>query len=103
MTAEYDDPWASAPLDDPSPVRTAEVAAAESQNCPNGCGPCSRDSVDVGIGIMYGPWGCMCGWSEDSAYDISQGPKTDGGYTVDQWGGLTPPGGYSKHPRGGPQ
>jgi transcription elongation factor Elf1 len=39
---------------------------SEPFKCPE-CGStnCSRDEVDVGVGIMYGPWGCSsCGWSE---------------------------------------
>jgi hypothetical protein len=34
------------------------------------CGDdCYRESVDVGVGIIYGPWGCpSCGWSESSIY-----------------------------------
>jgi hypothetical protein len=51
-----------------------------------------RDEVDVGIGVMYGPWGCPCGWSSDPDYDVSEGPKTtEQGWIVDQWGGLNPP------------
>jgi hypothetical protein len=33
-----------------------------------------RESADVGIGIIYGPFGCPCGWSEDSCFDQSSGP-----------------------------
>jgi hypothetical protein len=41
--------------------------------CPK-CGePCDRESVDVGIGVVYGPWGCICGWSQDPEYDSSDG------------------------------
>ncbi len=59
--------------------------------CPN-CGfECCRDSADVGIGIMYGPWGCECGWSEDERYNTLTGPKrTKNGYVLDQYGGATP-------------
>jgi len=43
--------------------------------CPK-CGEdCDRDSADVGVGVIYGPWGCMCGWSEDPHYDASAGPS----------------------------
>lgn len=61
-------------------------------NCPR-CGePCNRDEVDVQVGIIYGPYGCECGWSEYSAYDVTGGPRLDGhGNQIDQWGGLTPP------------
>jgi hypothetical protein len=61
-------------------------------NCPK-CGEeCSRDSADVGVGIIYGPWGCLCGWSAWSEYDVSEGARVDEhGNHIDQWGGLTPP------------
>lgn len=57
------------------------------------CGEeCWRDSVDVEVGVMYGPWGCPCGWSDNPEYDVSEGPKTTpGGYVIDKWGGATPP------------
>jgi hypothetical protein len=59
--------------------------------CPRcGADDCWRDEVDVGIGVMHGPYGCPCGWSEDERYDITGGPKLEGTYRVDQWGGLTP-------------
>lgn len=58
--------------------------------CPR-CGTeCWRDEVDVGVGVMYGPWGCPCGWSESAEYDVSGGHKMQGRHRVDQWGGLTP-------------
>jgi hypothetical protein len=46
----------------------------EQQHCPK-CGEeCQRDEVDVGVGIIYGPWGCPgCGWSSDPQYDHSEG------------------------------
>lgn len=60
--------------------------------CPRCGSVCGRDEVDVGVGVMYGPWGCYCGWSESAEYDVSEGPKlTPEGYEIDQWGGLTPP------------
>jgi hypothetical protein len=60
--------------------------------CPR-CGrDCDRDEVDVQVGIIYGPWGCYCGWSEHDAYDVTGGPRLDEhGCQIDQWGGLTPP------------
>ncbi|MEU4558401.1 hypothetical protein AB0F72_08425 [Actinoplanes sp. NPDC023936] len=60
--------------------------------CPN-CGVmCDRDEADVGVGIIYGPWGCYCGWSERAEYNLLDGPKlTPDGYELDQWGGATPP------------
>lgn len=57
------------------------------------CGTdCRRDEVDIGVGIMYGPWGCPdCGWSEQPEYDVSEMLKeTEEGYTLDQFGGATP-------------
>lgn len=65
-------------------------------DCPK-CGEgASRDSADVGVGVMHGPWGCPCGWSESPEYDITAGPKVRDGYRVDQWGGLTPVPGASE-------
>jgi len=60
-------------------------------NCPK-CGrEAWRDEADVGVGIIYGPYGCPCGWSESPEYDLSEGPRvTPEGYVVDQWGGATP-------------
>lgn len=49
----------------------------EESCCPN-CGEVGlyRDEADVGVGIIYGPWGCMgCGWSADKRFDSSQGPS----------------------------
>jgi len=39
------------------------------------CGQeCYRESVDVGVGVIHGPWGCpCCGWSDDPEYDCSEG------------------------------
>jgi hypothetical protein len=65
----------------------------DQQECPNcGC-DCYRDSADVGVGIIYGPWGCQCGWSEDERYNLLGGPKTtEMGGVIDQYGGITPKG-----------
>lgn len=63
--------------------------------CPK-CGErCDRDSVDVGVGVIHGPYGCACcGWSESEEYDLSGGrdPLDDKGGAIDQWGGYHPPG-----------
>lgn len=59
--------------------------------CPK-CGrECDRDEVDVGVGIIHGPYGCVCGWSEDNRYNVfsEEFIKVDG-YVVDSKGGLTP-------------
>jgi hypothetical protein len=64
-------------------------------NCPKCNEPCDRDSVDVGVGVIHGPYGCAnCGWSEDSDYDLSEGrdPVDEKGGAIDQWGGYHPPG-----------
>lgn len=46
----------------------------ESKVCEKCKTPCDRDEVDVGVGVIYGPWGCSnCGWSDDSRYDCSNG------------------------------
>jgi hypothetical protein len=57
-------------------------------NCPHCDESCDRESADVGIGIMYGPWGCpRCGWSENEEYDSREGIRRDGADRVlDQYG-----------------
>lgn len=63
--------------------------------CPKCNDDCWRDSVDIGVGIQYGPWGCPgCGWSEWDCYDLSTGkdPVDDRGGAIDQFGGYHPPG-----------
>lgn len=64
-------------------------------NCPK-CGEsCNRESVDVGVGIIIGPWGCpSCGWSESEEYDLSAGrdPIQEDGSVLDQFGVRYPAG-----------
>lgn len=51
-----------------------------------------QDSVDVGVGVIHGPWGCpCCGWSESEKYDLKFGGglQEDGSY-LDPYGGLLP-------------
>lgn len=70
--------------------------STKGNTCPE-CGQETwRESADVGVGIIYGPYGCgSCGWSEEKRYDQRDGPKfTDKGHRLDQWGGATPPGGH---------
>lgn len=64
----------------------------EKQDCPKCGAECWRESCDVGVGVIYGPFGCpRCGWSDSPEYDISEGPKnTNCGGTIDQFGGVTP-------------
>lgn len=61
--------------------RYAEIRAAERPGphvdgvCP-ACGDeCHREEADVGVGVIYGPWGCACGWSQDPEYDSRFGPN----------------------------
>lgn len=67
----------------------------ETMNCPKCETECWREEADVGVGIIYGPWGCPdCGWSESEEYDLttrSPGPDAKGGY-IDQYGGYWPAG-----------
>lgn len=58
---------------------------------------CTRDSVDNGVGIVYGPYGCpSCGWSEWDEYDLSKGqnPMDEKGGVIDQYGSYHPPGSW---------
>jgi hypothetical protein len=49
-------------------------AVIEQQDCPKCGDKCYREEADVGVGIIYGPWGCPgCGWSENPEYDHSAG------------------------------
>lgn len=62
--------------------------------CPKCDGETHQDSVDVGVGIIHGPIGCIeCGWSEDDEYDMTNDenrkPDAKGGYK-DQFGGYHP-------------
>lgn len=53
-------------------------------SCPN-CGEETwRDSADVGVGVIFGPYGCSCGWSEWDEYNQllgNGGRQANGGYT----------------------
>lgn len=63
--------------------------------CPKCGGECDRDRVDIGVGIMHGPWGCtQCAWSESEEYDLSDGrsPVDAKGGVIDQYGRYHPPG-----------
>ncbi len=69
--------------------------------CPSCGGETNQDSVDVGVGVIHGPRGCIeCGWSEADEYDMTNPANrkpenrqrdANGGYK-DQYGGY--------HPRG---
>lgn len=63
--------------------------------CPKCGDECCRDEADVGVGVIYGPWGCYsCGWSENSSYDSSGGKSPEQAEHphcyVDPCGGMTP-------------
>lgn len=63
------------------------------QKC--GCDECHSDEVDIGVGVVCGPWGCpACGWSELSEYDLSDGKSSvrEDGSAIDQYGGVYPKG-----------
>ena len=69
--------------DEEPPVPDEGVAV-----CPLCETKCWREEADVGVGVLFGPWGCpACGWSEDPQYDQTlpaHQPRTD------QYGGLYP-------------
>lgn len=58
------------------------------RNCPHCAESCDRESCDIGVGRIYGPWGCSnCGWSEYPEYDSRAGVRADGDDRVfDQFG-----------------
>ncbi len=74
----------------------AYTRPSEITKCPKcKCDELHRDEADVGVGIIYGPWGCpQCGWSEHPSYDLSEGkdPVDIKGGAIDQYGGYHPPG-----------
>ena len=62
-------------------------------DCPN-CGNKDlwRDSADVGVCVIYSPYGCECGWSEAEEYNQLEGNggwQENGAYT-DPCGGYWP-------------
>lgn len=65
----------------------------EEMLCPKCGAECWRHSIDIGIGIQYGPFGCPeCCWSESPEYDRSDGktpPCQPEGYYLDQFGAMT--------------
>lgn len=66
--------------------------------CPRCGGECERESADIGVGIIHGPYGCYeCGWSEDFEYDLTN-PDSDA--RTDQWGFLHPTRGHEFRRRG---
>ena len=61
--------------------------------CPKCNDTCKQESVDIGVGVIYGPWGCpSCAWCQDSTYDLSedQSPIRSDGVVFDQYGCLYP-------------
>ena len=74
------------------PNKLHEAMTVEGQ-CPR-CGGCDlyREDVDIGVGTLFGPWGCPdCGWSEDTAYDIDfDGGVQENGSYRDPYGCLLP-------------
>lgn len=69
------------------------ILAETGMNCQK-CGTvCERDSVDIGVGVMHGPYGCPnCRWSEAEEFDLSDGRDAhdEHGGTIDQYGGYYP-------------
>lgn len=70
----------------------------EKMKCPKCNTECDRDEVDVGVGVITGPYGCPnCQWSEYPEYDLSEGkdPLDEKGGMIDQYGGYHPPGSFN--------
>lgn len=61
--------------------------------CPKCKKEVDRQTVDVGVGVISGPYGCFnCGWSEDPHYDCSEewskgNEKREGDGFIDPLGG----------------
>ncbi len=60
--------------------------------CPNCNSECGRDEVHNGVGFIYGPYGCSCGWSEWDEYNqlIGNGGEQEDGSTIDTLGRRHP-------------
>jgi len=81
---------------DGKPMRVPDGHHHETMTVTGQCPHCGeqaqQDSVDVGVGVIFGPWGCSaCGWSESEDYDgeFGGGVQVDGGY-LDPMGNLYP-------------
>jgi len=66
------------------------------ERCPKCSEELYRDEVDIGVGVIHGPYGCSnCGWSESPEYDCLNGPceaqKDYPGRVVDQFGSAHSP------------
>lgn len=59
-------------------------------DCPKCGSACCREEAHNGVMPIYGPYGCVCGWSEWPEYDLSEGqsPRYEDG-TFDQYGSWT--------------
>lgn len=57
-------------------------------DCPKCGSACGREEAHNGVGLVCGPYGCICGWSEWPEYDLSDGqsPRYEDGI-FDQYGG----------------
>ena len=59
-------------MSDPFMVRAErEILARPGQACPDCGGPTWREEVDVGVGVLGGPWRCSaCAWSEPTGLGV---------------------------------
>lgn len=57
--------------------------------CPECGNECGRDEVHNGVAMMYGPYGCSCGWSEWPEYDTRKVNPIQNGGRIDSRGGWT--------------
>lgn len=63
----------------------------DTQLCPLCQSECARDEVHNGVTMLYGPYGCDCGWSEDARYNLHEVAQPADG-VIDSRGGFTPKG-----------
>ena len=72
----------------------SKMVMTEHGICPRCGNACERDEVDVGVGTVYGPFGCPCGWSEweryDSIFKTMDNVDTKGGYWPKRDGAIQP-------------
>jgi hypothetical protein len=47
-------------------TEVASMSFTEEKKCPVCGAPCTREEVDIGVGVQVGPWRCTeCDWDED--------------------------------------
>lgn len=69
----FEENWAEMDRNFPQARWLHNALKGENHPCPACGGETNQDSVDVGVGVIHGPRGCIeCGWSEADEYGYAQ-------------------------------